>query len=272
MIYCIWYPSGGFGHYLNAIISLNGDNFFKPKGDLVFNQNGNSHEFPLAMPKYKDHISYTKPNLDPNKNYTVLIDNGINNESTNFLDFFPEACVIKMCYDDVTWPVVAKTHIIKAMKSQISTEMGVDPEKWPEQNAWAQREKIFLYLRDHPLRNKWKPDTNMYNLMLNDLDSHDKIFNKLNSFGIKLSSFTDTWQQWWQKNHQYFLPIKQAQKIIDSVVNRDIVSLNNIHDTWDQAVIYYFIWLRFQKEVPHNDYANFFENTAQIIDWVNNEN
>ena len=31
MIYCVWYPSGGFGHFINAVISLYGVDFKRPK-------------------------------------------------------------------------------------------------------------------------------------------------------------------------------------------------------------------------------------------------
>ena len=43
MIYCVWYPSGGFGHYIGATLSLYGKNFARPKKDLTFNANGDSH-------------------------------------------------------------------------------------------------------------------------------------------------------------------------------------------------------------------------------------
>jgi hypothetical protein len=41
--------------------------------------------------------------------------------------------------------------------------------------------------------------------------------------------------------------------------------LTHITDIWTQAVVYYYIWLEFGIEVPHNDFANFFTNTDQII-------
>ena len=31
MIYCVQYPSGGFGHFINAILTLHGVEFVRPK-------------------------------------------------------------------------------------------------------------------------------------------------------------------------------------------------------------------------------------------------
>ena len=112
MIYCIWYPSGGFGHFVNAVISLHGDNFVRPKNKLEFSDNGDSHLLDLTAPKYFHDNKYNFT-FDDNVNYSVLIDNGINNEGVKFLENFPSAKVIKMCYTDNTWPVIAKTMIDK---------------------------------------------------------------------------------------------------------------------------------------------------------------
>jgi len=92
MIYCVWYPAGGFGHFINAIISLYGKNFAKShSADLNFSPTGDSHQYALAAPKYLHDPDNYQFEFDQNKNYIVLIDNGINNHSDRFRSFFPEA-------------------------------------------------------------------------------------------------------------------------------------------------------------------------------------
>ena len=86
MIYCIWYPSGGFGHFINAVLSLYGTNFARPRVNTVeFNNDGNSHAVELIAPKYLKNLNNYSFNFLPNYNYSVLIDNGINDEGTKFL-------------------------------------------------------------------------------------------------------------------------------------------------------------------------------------------
>ena len=78
MIYCIWYPSGGFGHFVNAILTLHGKNFVRPNKKLMnFSPDGNSHTLDLVVPKY--HYNSWPGGIEflNDKNYCVLIDNGI---------------------------------------------------------------------------------------------------------------------------------------------------------------------------------------------------
>ena len=157
MIYCIWYPAGGFGHFVNAIISLYGKNFAKvPDADLKFSSIGDSHQYALAAPTYFYDPEDYKFDFDENKNYTVLIDNGIHNQTQKFKNVFPQAKVIKICYSDHSWPIIARTMIEKAMRSNLESEVDVDQASWPSKDHWARREKYFLFIRDHELRYGWR--------------------------------------------------------------------------------------------------------------------
>lgn len=262
MIYCVWYPSGGFGHFINAVLSLYGKNFVRPKKSLEFSNNGDSHSLDLVIPKYlHEHWPGGIEFVDSN-NYSVLVDNGINNESLKFKSVFPDAKVIKVCYTDYSWPVVANTMLVKAM--------GVDPEvhldlgsDWNSMEPWAQREKYFLYLRDHSLRHAWKPNNDSKNLFVETLMSYDNFVDAIRSFGIEIDHFEDVYQQWQQANHQYFYPIVAASKFVNSE-ELDCP----ITDIWTQAVVYYQIWCRHGIEVPHNDYADFFQSQQQYADWI----
>ena len=265
MIYCVWYPSGGFGHFINAVLTLYGKDFLRPTGSLKFSSNGNSHNLDLVVPKYLhgqwvDHFEFLN-----DKNYCVLIDNGINNEQTHFKDRFTKATVIKICYSDQSWPVIAKTMIDKAMVSCIETEL--DTKDWKTDAPWAKREKYFLFLRDHNLRYAWRASNN-YHLHIDDFFDYYVFFNKLNLL-VSTESFKDLWEQWRHANDQYIAPIEIAKNVVAAVKLNQSCSLDHIQDIWIQSVVYYYIWITFGVEVPHNNYSNWFTNTQDIITMLN---
>ena len=230
---------------------------------MSFSRDGNSHMLELSVPPYsKDPLKY-EFNFDTKLNYSVLIDNGIPNESTRFQKFFPDAKIIKMCYSDFSWPVVANTMIVKAMLRSIKSELSVDKNSWNTIDNWAQREKYFLFLRDNALRNAWKPDSISCAVLVEDLLDYAKLHSSLTSFGIELENFEDLHHTWWRSNQKYFQPVIQAQQFVNGEI--DVVN-----DLWTQSVVYYQIWCLYGVEVPHNDLANFFDNHKHYQDWLHN--
>jgi hypothetical protein len=268
MIYCIWYPSGGFGHFINAVLTVHGHNFVRPSvTEFTFSQTGDSHALPLAVPKYTNDADNYTFEFDQDLNYSVLIDNGINNEEKKFFSVFPDRKIIKMCYSDFSWPVIARTMIEKAMASTMENELPLT--EWNHQQSWAIREKYFLYLRDHDLRHRWKPEENFVCVMLEDLLNYNTLQEKIESGDIVLESFDNLWSGWYSNNLKYFQPIITAQQIIQQIQKSESRSLTSIDDIWTQAVIYYYIWLTFELEIPHNDYKDFFNSTDEIIRYIN---
>lgn len=266
MIYCIWYPSGGFGHFINGVLTLHGNGFKRPTNDITFSKNGNSHGLNLVAPKYTPGYDYK---FDPNYNYSVLVDQGINSTSRDFISEFPDAKIIKVCYTDSSWPIVAKTMIDKAMQSSIEQEAAVDPEAWTSTEPWAQREKYFLFLRDHPLRTAWRPESSIDCIVVNDLLNYTRLQYTIKRTGIELSEFKNLWNNWYTHNERYFVPIAIAEQVLEKIKHKEGLDLTHITDVWTQAVIYYYIWTEFDKEVPHNDFENFFSDVSQITQWLN---
>jgi len=263
-IYCIWYPSGGFGHFINAVISLHGHGFARPNSTFALSYSGNSHEVELVADKYiHDPDSYYFE-FDPKQKYSVLIDNGITNEGIKFKQHFPTAKIIKICYNDVTWPIVARTTIDKAMSSTIDSEIVVDSQLWPGDDSWAKREKFYLYLRDHKLRWHWKPSEDCSILQIDQMLSYNKLVSGLTACGIDLENFDTDWNSWRQANDVYIHPVELSLKIIKSIAERQNMNLESTNDLWTQAVVNYFIWLHYGFEVPANDYSNWFTSTEQI--------
>jgi hypothetical protein len=269
MIYCVWYPSGGFGHFINSILTVYGQDFARPNNaQMNFAQNGNAHAFELVAPKYsfdpKDYAYDFKPQF----NYSVLIDNGINDENIKFKTVFPQANVIKMCYTHRSWPVVAKTMISKALGADFSQVLSTDQGRWNSTEVWAVREKYFLYLRDHALRDAWKPQNDTKNICIDNMFNYFTFHHDLSNTGVVMHDFFDLWQQWRKANRNYIDPVENAISVVDKIKRKHHVDLSYIQDVWSQAVLYYFLWLEFGQEVPHNDYADFFNNTKQICDWL----
>ena len=263
MIYCIWYPSGGFGHFVNAIISLHGKNFARADDKLNFSPTGDSHQHALAVPKYFHDPKKYQFDFDQNKNYTVLIDNGINNQTDRFKSVFTDATTIKICYSDLSWPIVAKTMIEKAMAVSFQSQVDLDSDGWNGHDQWAYREKYFLFLRDHELRYAWKPDGTNIHLYVDDLLDYYQLHSKLQTL-FDVESFEDDWRTWCNANKKYIDPISIASGVIKSIQTQQSLPLDTITDTWTQAIIYYYIWLQYSFEVPHNNYSEWFTNTTDI--------
>lgn len=260
MIFCVWYPSGGFGHFVNAVLTLRGKNFVRPSKSLEFSKNGNSHELDLVVPKYQYEQWPGGVEFADTKNYCVLVDNGIDNESMAFKATFPGAEIIKICYSDHTWPIVARTMIEKAMNRSIEQELPAD--QWQSQEPWAQREKYFLFLRDHAFRSAWKQQQEPA-LYVDQMLDYQSFFNALNTV-VGVENFDDLWNQWRWANSAYIDPVQNAQNIMAALKQNQTVDLAHCKDTWSQAVVYYYIWLEFGFEVLHNDFPNFFDDTDQI--------
>lgn len=260
MIYCVWYPSGGFGHFVNSILNSFGHNFVKPNRQAKVSADGKFHNQELVAPTYFHNQKHYQFDFDCDKNYSVLVDNGINNEGEDFRKVFPNAKIIKLCYSNWSWPVIAKTMIVKAMNSSIEHELPLKNNEWSTSDDWAVREKYFLFLRNHPLRHSWRPDNQDYVIFLEDLLDYEKLKNLL---PVSVEDFQNHWQLWYQYNYKYFEPVVLSEKILQG----DYVATD---DLWTQAVLYYQIWCCFGIEVPHNDFSNWFENYQQIATMLKN--
>lgn len=260
MIHCVWYPSGGFGHFVNSILNLYGHNFVRPKNQLTFSDNGDSHSLDYVAPKYFQNQEFYNFEFDSKQNYSLIVDNGINNENTNFIKFFPNSKIIKICYSDWSWPIVANTMIVKALNAKLDFALPIDPG-WETSEPWAQREKYFLFLRDHSLRHAWRPDNLSLPLSVDDLLDYQKMCSSLSTLGVKFSDFKDVWQQWFNTNQCYFNPVLQSSQMLQG-------TWYNLTSLWDQAIFYYQIWCAYGVEVPHNQFMNFFQTQQEYRAWL----
>lgn len=151
--------------------------------------------------------------------------------------------------------------IIKALQSSFDKEVPVSSKHWNTNEPWAVREKYFLYLRDHRLRYKWRPDNNFFIDVFDIFDSN-QLIKKLNATGIDLENFEKTHLSFLNYNKQYVEPLIQSHNILKNL-NQSLTL--DITDIWTQAVLYYYIWLKYNIVVPHNDYSNWFTSTNDIV-------
>jgi hypothetical protein len=267
MIYCIWYPSAGFGHFINSLLTLRGNNFVRPPTeDFLFSEAGDSHELQVTSPKYNSDLVPYKWNFLYHHNHSVLVDYGIiYEEHQGFKKRFPDSKIIKICYNDHTWPILAqRLSIIKELNVTLNQLVGINSDD----DDWFKREKIFLFLKNHGARSRWRPSKDCVNLQVEDIQYLPKLISTVSQAGIVLDDISDLHQGWWNANQQYFQSVQIAQQVVDCVNNNTDMRLDNITDLWCQGVIYYYLWLTYHQEPPHNDWQHWLQNTQQINQWL----
>jgi hypothetical protein len=266
LITCVWYPSGGFGHFINAILTVYGQNFCRPNNtNYKLSDTGDSHSLDLVAPKwFHDPEQYAFDFTGPER-YCVLIDNGINNEGERFQQYFNTASIIRVTYDEYTWPIIAQTLIVKAMRQSLDDQLPLGDADWPVDADWARREKYFLYLRDHPLRHAWRSKHYCQNIGLDYFEDYGLLRSWFFLNGYEVADFDDLYQTWWAANAKYFEPLDVARNIKLALFNGSNIDLTEYTDLWTQAVVNYSIWQLTEVEIPANDYANWFTNTKEIV-------
>jgi hypothetical protein len=160
--------------------------------------------------------------------------------------------------------------ITKAVNSTMEKEILKDIDAgWNNVSSnWAKREKYFLFLRDHVFRSKWKSSSGCVNISVDDLLDYENFLEQISKTGIKLADFKKTWEKWFLSNKTYIDPCLIAKQILLAVKQDKNLDLDLITDLWTQAVLYYYIWLEYTVEVPHNQFENFFSTTGEISEWL----
>jgi hypothetical protein len=269
MIYCVWYPSGGFGHYIGAVISFYGKNFIRPLTKLDFSSNGNSHAVKLLAPTWIDDPDSYSYNFDPARNHCVLIDNGVTSQSEKFKSVIPNPIILKIIFDDWSLPVIAHTMVVKAMRSSLEAHCLQDI--WWSNQDWSKRQKFFIFLRDHKCRGLWNADNTCVNIDIADIVNYQKFKLKLESAGLVLADFSTKHQEWCVANEAYIKPALVAQEVVNYVAGNEAFALNHITDLWTQAVVYYYLWVRYGVELDHHKQVAFFKDTTEIRSWLANK-
>jgi len=289
-LYAIQYPAGSFGHFTHLIISNFGNNFVKSDDVVNFKnkkESGSSH-FTSSMIKkyycideYKDYVSadlvsdYTR--LTKNNQFvTVIIDSGIADDSIEFLQFFPGAKHIRITYDDYSWPFSAKAFYTRCMaevlhkKTSISQFIEPDADRWNSNDPWEQREKYFLFLKEHPFREYWRDLNNCTNINVDKYLSYNELATAL-SFSC-IGDFEEVYDQFFKANKTHIEWYLECRRVLEALKNKENISLSNINDLFSQATINYYIYIIYNFEVPAWDYRDWFVNTTDIFDLLEKNN
>jgi hypothetical protein len=263
-------------------LSKFGNNFAVDLAEYKFGIGGDSHGFPLLLPKFHNVDDYNVElyhkalsNIQDKKNVTILIDSGITNDTLNFKKFISPDCAIRICYNDWSWPLLAKMFYTRCMAAvdfkryHIFDFIKPTTAQWGSNASenWAIREKYFLYLKDHHFRYCWRPSDGCVTLPIEKILNYDSLHSALNHW-FEVSDFEDFYKKWNDANSEHFSFYFDCLEIMDCVESRKSKDLAGINDLFTQAVVYYYIWIKYNFEVPHNTYSNWFTNTTDIVNML----
>jgi hypothetical protein len=283
----IQYPSGSFGHFTHFVLSNFGKNYVTSSEQVSFESQlgcGNSHFTTSKIEKYyvyDDYKEYASTQLPldyqkitaNNKFTTAIIDSGITDDSTAFLDFMPGCKYIRICYDDISWPLSANAFYARVWSEvigKITTATGEitgDMTGWEGTELWEQREKYFLFLRDHHFRKSWQANS-MSDLNLNVMTflSYDALHSELSKI-TELENFESLYDEFRRSNAAHINWYLTCLDVRNAILQKSRISLAHLRDDLlCQATINYFIQVDYNFEIPAYDYRDWFASTDEIFE------
>jgi hypothetical protein len=279
------YPSGGYGFYLTRLINTFITNVVKTPDDFLFDSVGTSHPLPLVAGSiYFDQnqtlISVSDQyQFDIARQKYVLIPycTGIQSDDvTALINTFTNAKIIRLYYNDDTWPLVFQNCIIKAALETLETAVEFNSVAFGSSDDWAKRENFFLLLKNHHYRHMWNQcdlpqflNIDIVSLLTDPETCLRSIANFIDGTIVDLDLLPVRHQQFLDSN----LNTVGHLKILDIVKNIKLdQNLNHIDHLYQQAVLNFYLQLRYNFEVPPNDYSDWFTNTADIVKMLEDHN
>ena len=277
----ISYPSGGYGFYLARLINCFVTNIVQTPDSFSFDHLGTSHSLPLVAgdihhERNKSLISSdTKYHSDIDQQKYILIPYcpGINNDNpNNMINIFPNAKFIRLCYNDDTWPLVFQNCIVKAAIETVEDGIEFNVERFGSSDAWARRENFSLLFEEHHYRGTWKEhdkclNINILRLLTDPQFCLQQVASFINGTVTKLDELPIKHQQFLDANPNTV----QHLEILNIIKNLNFdQDLTHIDQLYHQAVLNFYIQLKFNFVVPSNDYANWFTNTKEIVTMLSN--
>ena len=278
----IHYPSGGYGYYLARLINSFVTNVVKTADNFLFDDLGTSHSLPLVAGNihFGQNIDsmYADPmyrnDIDQNKYIVVPHCPGIGNDSTlGFIHSFQNAKIIHLCYKDNTWPLVFQNCIVKARQGNVETDVDFDKNLFGSDDNWARRENFVLTFINHYYRKMWKEcwHDRVLNIDISDLlTTPDRVLAQISDF----INGTLTQIDLLPAGHQQFLNTNpntvthlEILKIVDCLETEQ--DLQHIKQLYHQALVNFYLQLKFDFVVPANDYSEWFTNTNEIVEMLN---
>jgi hypothetical protein len=272
------YPSGGYGYYLTRLINSFVSNVVCTDDSFLFDHCGTSHLLPLVagdIHQEKNRTIYpvhNKYQLDIDQQKYILIPYcpGIQNDTTESLrNNFPNAKIIRLFYQDNTWPLVFQNCIIKTGIGTLEDNVEFVYENFGSAEAWARRENYSLLCANHRYRTMWKEyfhdrflNIDIFKLLTDTKCCMELIAKFINGAVVRLDQLPNKHTQFLNANPNTITHLEILQLVNSLGTEQD---LTHIQHLYQQAVMNFYIQLKFNFVVPANDYANWFTNTKEIV-------
>ena len=277
------YPSGGYGFYLARLINSFVTNVVRTPDLFLFDHLGTSHALPLVAGEIHAEQNRTlrgvdieyKKAIDQQKYIIIPYCPGIQNDSTDDLKKnFTHAKIIRLCYNDDTWPLVFQNCIVKAGTGTLEDNVEFDSKKFGSAENWARRENFSLICEHHYYRNMWKEyqhekflNIDIFKLLTNPRQCLVQIADFIKGTVIESSLLPVRHQQFFDANPNTLMHL-EILHIVDSIgIEQDLTHISHLYH---QAVLNFYIQLKYNFVIPANDYANWFTNTKEIVTMLKN--
>lgn len=277
----IQYPSGGYGFYLTRLINRYVSGVVKVDDKFEFDRFGTSHGLPLVYGHihFNQNQNFDISSADPVYHQSILQGNhvlvpycpGINDDKiSETMDFFPGSRLIRLWYDDDSWPLVFFNAITKAKRGDVNKDVAFDSTQFGSAEQWARRENFSLLFENHPLRYQWKAvqhenvhNVNILSLLNDPLNCLQGIADYLGqSCQIDHQDISAKHREFFKHNASAVLHLQILDLINDLASQR---SLDWVKDLFWQAAINFYIKQQYGIEVPCNTYSNWFKDTEEIV-------
>ena len=252
---------------MSQMSSICFEDVFCPQEYSSFNDDGNSHDYPLHRKSwfrkepYQDIAYYDFGD----KKSICLIDSGIENDVDKKL---PNT--IRMCIDKNARSIIFQTCREKAEHGTLNiTETDFDWEKREKYTMlyhYADRNSDF-YLND------WKPAAGCTNIAISDLFFNPvKMLKQLKPhFGAcNMGKFWTLWNDFISANKKYYkaqILVNRVSAALEGDYDCNIAQDYSLHD---QGYLIYWLEKCYNiQEIPPYDYRHWFKNTQEIRDCLN---
>lgn len=264
----IHYPPGGFGHFILQMASICFDDVFCPQDYSSFDNNGNSHEYPLHVKMwYKSRPFDDKRYYDfGDKIGICLIDSGSHDHKHRDI---PNT--VRMCIDRDAYSIVMQTCRDKAEQSTSNyklSEFNFTGEPWEIREHYSlayhyqDTDGIDAWLQH------WKPVEGCTNINVSDLFFNPvKVVRQLEPiYGTcDWKKIHKLWQEFMPANEKYYRAqqlVNQVRHALQSGYDFEFTKEYSLHD---QGYLTYWLERQYNiKEIPPYDYRNWFKNTQEI--------
>ena len=274
----IQYPSGGYGFYLARLINSFVTNIVSVDDSFSFDHLGTSHSLPLVAGDIHHEQQRTlhstdekyQSGIDQQKYILIPYCPGIPNDTTdNIKNNFPNAKILRLCYQDNTWPLVFQNCIIKAAVGTLENDVEFDHNKFGSSEDWARRENFSLMFAQHHYRNIWKAhkheqflNIDIFELLANPQQCLEQVAGFIGGTTTQLDSLPARHQEFLNANPNTVRHFEILRTVESLKIEKDLTGIDHLYQ---QAVMNFYIQSKFNFVIPSNDYANWFTNTKEIV-------